>query len=66
MAPRRKVFLSLPCRPNAPGLTSVINRKLDKEVVQLKKRADTLQDIQKNLKACDLRLLGCRDSNTIV
>lgn len=39
----------------------MINRKLDKEASQLKKRADTLQDIQKDLKACDLWLLGCRE-----
>ncbi|CAD7673763.1 unnamed protein product [Nyctereutes procyonoides] len=46
-----KVFLSLPCILNARGLTSVINQKLkDHEVAQLKKSADTLWDIQKDLK----------------
>ncbi|XP_012495452.1 PREDICTED: L-lactate dehydrogenase B chain-like isoform X2 [Propithecus coquereli] len=46
-----EVFLSLPCILNARGLTSVINQKLkDGEVAQLKKSADTLWDIQKDLK----------------
>ncbi|EPY75080.1 hypothetical protein CB1_001812023 [Camelus ferus] len=46
-----EVFLSLPCILNARGLTSVINQKLkDEEVTQLKKSADTLWDIQKDLK----------------
>ncbi|XP_011810495.1 PREDICTED: L-lactate dehydrogenase B chain isoform X2 [Colobus angolensis palliatus] len=46
-----EVFLSLPCILNARGLTSVINQKLkDDEVAQLKKSADTLWDIQKDLK----------------
>ncbi|ELW65411.1 L-lactate dehydrogenase B chain [Tupaia chinensis] len=46
-----EVFLSLPLILNARGLTSVINQKLkDNEVAQLKKSADTLWDIQKDLK----------------
>ena len=46
-----EVFLSLPCILNARGLTSVINQKLkDEEVAQLKKSADTLWGIQKDLK----------------
>ena len=46
-----EVFLSLPCILNTRGLTSVINQKLkDDEVAQLKKSADTLWDIQKDLK----------------
>nr|XP_012419424.1 PREDICTED: L-lactate dehydrogenase B chain-like [Odobenus rosmarus divergens]XP_012419425.1 PREDICTED: L-lactate dehydrogenase B chain-like [Odobenus rosmarus divergens] len=46
-----EVFLSLPCILNARGLTSVISQKLkDDEVAQLKKSADTLWDIQKDLK----------------
>ncbi|XP_023574703.1 L-lactate dehydrogenase B chain [Octodon degus] len=46
-----EVFLSLPCILNARGLTSVINQKLkDEEVAQLKNSADTLWDIQKDLK----------------
>uniref|UniRef100_A0A2K5BVA3 L-lactate dehydrogenase n=1 Tax=Aotus nancymaae TaxID=37293 RepID=A0A2K5BVA3_AOTNA len=46
-----EVFLSLPCILNARGLTSIINRKLkDDEVAQLKKSAETLWDIQKDLK----------------
>lgn len=45
------VFLSLPCVLSASGLTSVINQKLkDDEVAQLKKSADTLWSIQKDLK----------------
>uniref|UniRef100_A0A8P0T511 L-lactate dehydrogenase n=1 Tax=Canis lupus familiaris TaxID=9615 RepID=A0A8P0T511_CANLF len=46
-----EIFLSLPCILNARGLTNVINQKLkDDEVAQLKKSADTLWDIQKDLK----------------
>ncbi|CAO2607115.1 L-lactate dehydrogenase B chain [Lemmus lemmus] len=46
-----EVFLSLPCILNARGLTSVINQKLkDDEVAQLRKSADTLWNIQKDLK----------------
>uniref|UniRef100_A0A8C9DW73 L-lactate dehydrogenase B chain n=2 Tax=Prolemur simus TaxID=1328070 RepID=A0A8C9DW73_PROSS len=46
-----EVFLSLPCILNARGLTSVINQKLKNDkVAQLKKSADTLWDIQKDLK----------------
>ncbi|ELW72269.1 L-lactate dehydrogenase B chain [Tupaia chinensis] len=46
-----EVFLSLLCILNAQGLTSIINQKLkDDEVAQLKKSADMLWDIQKNLK----------------
>ncbi|XP_069334407.1 L-lactate dehydrogenase B chain-like isoform X2 [Eulemur rufifrons] len=46
-----EVFLSLPCILNARVLTSVMNQKLeDDEVAQLKKSADTLWDIQKDLK----------------
>lgn len=46
-----EVFLSLPCILNARELTSVINQKLkDEEVAQLKKSADTLWGIQKDLK----------------
>ncbi|NXF75658.1 LDHB dehydrogenase, partial [Sclerurus mexicanus] len=45
------VFLSLPSILNASGLTTVINQKLkDDEVTQLKKSADTLWNIQKDLK----------------
>lgn len=45
------VFLSLPAVLSASGLTSVINQKLkDDEVAQLKKSADTLWNIQKDLK----------------
>ncbi|XP_010135633.1 PREDICTED: L-lactate dehydrogenase B chain isoform X2 [Buceros rhinoceros silvestris] len=45
------VFLSLPCVLSASGLTSVINQKLkDDEVAQLKKSAETLWNIQKDLK----------------
>ncbi|KAK4829454.1 hypothetical protein QYF61_004672 [Mycteria americana] len=45
------VFLSLPAVLSASGLTSVINQKLkDEEVAQLKKSADTLWNIQKDLK----------------
>ena len=53
----KEVFLGLPCILNARGLTSVINQKLkDDEVAQFKKHADTLRDIQKDLKAYDLWL----------
>ena len=46
-----EVFLSLPYILNARGLASVINHKLkDEEVAQLKKSADTLWGIQKDLK----------------
>ena len=46
-----EVFLSLPCILNAWELTSDINQKLkDEEVAQLKKSADTLWGIQKDLK----------------
>ncbi|KAM4748327.1 L-lactate dehydrogenase B chain [Rhinophrynus dorsalis] len=46
-----EVFLSLPCVLNGKGLTSVINQKLkDDEVGQLQKSADTLWNIQKDLK----------------
>ncbi|KAL4687808.1 hypothetical protein H8959_019936 [Pygathrix nigripes] len=56
-----EVFLSLPCILNARGLTSVINQKLkDDEVAQLKKSADTLWDIQKDLK--DLKWKPNRDT----
>lgn len=45
------VFLSLPAVLSASGLTSVINQKLkDDEVSQLKKSADTLWNIQKDIK----------------
>ncbi|ELW52327.1 L-lactate dehydrogenase B chain [Tupaia chinensis] len=54
-----EVFLSLPCILSARGLTSAINQKLkDDEVAQLKRSADMLQDIQKDL--IDLRLLRSR------
>nr|AFF19209.1 lactate dehydrogenase C isoform 3 [Columba livia] len=44
------VFLSLPSVLSAAGLTSVINPKLkDDEVAQLKKSAETLWNIQKDL-----------------
>ncbi|XP_064236043.1 L-lactate dehydrogenase B chain-like isoform X2 [Aotus nancymaae] len=47
----REVFLSLPCILNARGLTCIINQKLKiDEVAQLKKSANTLWDIQKDLK----------------
>uniref|UniRef100_A0A8C9K921 Lactate/malate dehydrogenase C-terminal domain-containing protein n=1 Tax=Panthera tigris altaica TaxID=74533 RepID=A0A8C9K921_PANTA len=46
-----EVFLSLPCILNTQGLISVINQKVeDDEAAQLKKSADTLWDIQKDLK----------------
>ncbi|KAJ7397285.1 L-lactate dehydrogenase B chain [Pitangus sulphuratus] len=45
------VFLSLPSVLSASGLTSVINQKLkDDEVTQLRKSADTLWNIQKDIK----------------
>ncbi|KAM9592447.1 LOW QUALITY PROTEIN: L-lactate dehydrogenase B chain-like [Trichechus inunguis] len=62
-----EVFLSLPCILNAWGLTSVINQKLkDDEVAQLKKSVDTLWDIRKDLKDCDVRTLYCRSLKTIM
>ncbi|XP_029016329.1 L-lactate dehydrogenase B-A chain [Betta splendens] len=46
-----EVFLSLPCVLNGGGVSSVINLSLmDDEVAQLKKSADTLWGIQKDLK----------------
>ncbi|XP_073506036.1 L-lactate dehydrogenase B chain [Phyllobates terribilis] len=46
-----EVFLSLPCVLNGQGLVEVVNQKLrDDEVAQLKKSADTLWSIQKDLK----------------
>ncbi|XP_058273365.1 L-lactate dehydrogenase B-A chain [Hemibagrus wyckioides] len=46
-----EVYLSLPCVLNASGVTSVINMTLtDGEVGQLKKSAETLWNIQKDLK----------------
>lgn len=46
-----EVFLSLPCVLNGQGLVDVVNQKLaDDEVAQLKKSADTLWSIQKDLK----------------
>ncbi|NWR36175.1 LDHB dehydrogenase, partial [Tachuris rubrigastra] len=46
-----EVFLSLPSVLSASGLTSVINQKLkDDEVTQLRKSADTLWNIQKDIK----------------
>lgn len=46
-----EVFLSLPCVLNGGGVNSVINLTLmDDEVAQLKKSADTLWGIQKDLK----------------
>ncbi|XP_041713424.2 L-lactate dehydrogenase B chain [Coregonus clupeaformis] len=46
-----EVFLSLPCVLNSNGVGSVINMTLtDAEVGQLKKSADTLWGIQKDLK----------------
>ncbi|KAG9491076.1 hypothetical protein GDO78_006440 [Eleutherodactylus coqui] len=46
-----EVFLSLPCVLNGQGLVEVVNQKLtDAEVAQLKKSADTLWSIQKDLK----------------
>lgn len=54
-----EVFLSLPCVLNARGLASVIIQKLkDDEIAQLKKSADTLWGIQKDLK--DLWLVAAR------
>ncbi|KAF4802503.1 Glycogen [starch] synthase, liver [Turdus rufiventris] len=49
-----EVFLSLPSVLSASGLMSVINQKLkDDEVTQLRKSADTLWNVQKDIK--DLR-----------
>ncbi|KAM9497146.1 L-lactate dehydrogenase B-B chain [Clarias gariepinus] len=46
-----QVFLSLPCVLNRTGVSSVINMNLTQdEVSQLKKSADTLWNIQKDLK----------------
>ncbi|KAK2832129.1 hypothetical protein Q7C36_015591 [Tachysurus vachellii] len=46
-----EVYLSLPCVLNSSGVTSVINMTLsDGEVGQLRKSADTLWNIQKDLK----------------
>uniref|UniRef100_A0A3B4XP87 Lactate dehydrogenase B n=1 Tax=Seriola lalandi dorsalis TaxID=1841481 RepID=A0A3B4XP87_SERLL len=46
-----EVFLSLPCVLNSNGVSSVVNMTLtDAEVGQLKKSADTLWGIQKDLK----------------
>uniref|UniRef100_A0A1A7Z665 L-lactate dehydrogenase n=1 Tax=Iconisemion striatum TaxID=60296 RepID=A0A1A7Z665_9TELE len=48
---KEEVFLSLPCVLNSSGVNSVINMTLtDAEVGQLKKSADTLWGIQKDLK----------------
>ncbi|KAK5617931.1 hypothetical protein CRENBAI_024642 [Crenichthys baileyi] len=45
------VFLSLPCVLNGSGVSSVVNMTLtDGEVAQLRKSADTLWGIQKDLK----------------
>lgn len=45
-----EVYLSLPCVLNSSGVTSVINMTLsDGEVGQLRKSADTLWNIQKDL-----------------
>ncbi|XP_056373251.1 L-lactate dehydrogenase B chain-like [Hyla sarda] len=46
-----EVFLSLPCVLNGQGVAQVVNQKLtDEEVAKLKKSADTLLAIQKDLK----------------
>nr|XP_019955392.1 PREDICTED: L-lactate dehydrogenase B chain-like [Paralichthys olivaceus] len=46
-----EVFLSLPCVLNSAGVSSVVNMTLtDDEVGQLRKSADTLWGIQKDLK----------------
>lgn len=46
-----EVYLSLPCVLNTSGVSSVINMTLtDEEIAQLKKSADTLWGIQKDLK----------------
>uniref|UniRef100_UPI003AAC0CD3 L-lactate dehydrogenase B-A chain isoform X2 n=1 Tax=Centroberyx gerrardi TaxID=166262 RepID=UPI003AAC0CD3 len=46
-----EVFLSLPCVLNSGGVSSVVNMTLtDSEVGQLRKSADTLWGIQKDLK----------------
>lgn len=46
-----EVFLSLPCVLNGGGVSNVINMTLTNgEVSQLKKSADTLWGIQKDLK----------------
>lgn len=46
-----EVYLSLPCVLNSAGVNSVINTTLsDREISQLKNSADTLWNIQKDLK----------------
>lgn len=46
-----QVFLSLPCVLNSRGVSSVVNMNLTQdEVSQLKKSADTLWNIQRDLK----------------
>lgn len=46
-----EVFLSLPCVLNSSGVSSVVNMSLtEEEVSQLRKSADTLWTIQKDLK----------------
>lgn len=46
-----EVFLSLPCVLNTSGVNSVVNMSLtEEEVSQLRKSADTLWTIQKDLK----------------
>uniref|UniRef100_A0A8C2EWK7 L-lactate dehydrogenase n=1 Tax=Cyprinus carpio TaxID=7962 RepID=A0A8C2EWK7_CYPCA len=46
-----EVYLSMPCVLNSSGVVSVINMTLtDEEIAQLKKSADTLWGIQKDLK----------------
>lgn len=46
-----EVFLSLPCVLNGTGVNSVVNMTLkDDEMAQLRKSADTLWAIQKDLR----------------
>lgn len=46
-----EVYLSLPCVLSSGGVSSVVNMTLNQdEVCQLKKSADTLWNIQKDLK----------------
>lgn len=46
-----EVFLSLPCVLSSSGVSSVVNMSLtEEEVAQLRKSADTLWAIQKDLK----------------
>lgn len=46
-----EVFLSLPCVLSSSGVSSVVNMKLtEEEVAQLRRSADTLWAIQKDLK----------------